>query len=206
MISPFEYITVLISIILGMGITEILSSVGNVILRWERVKLYWPHSVLALLVFVFHFQEWWVVFELRSYQYWRLPVFLFTIPYQYWRLPVFLFTILYPVNLYILARILFPQKYPSKGTSLKKFYFNNCKRIFLFIFSLAILSILDNIFFHSIPFIEQIPQIILGLICGYLLLSKTKVEWIHKAVIGVLLLATIVTFIIEWDVFLIENK
>jgi hypothetical protein len=192
MISHFEYITVLISIILGMGITEILSSVGNVILRWERVKLYWPHSVLVLLVFVFHFQEWWVVFELRSYQYWRLPVFLFTI--------------LYPVNLYILARILFPQKYPPKGTSLKKFYFNNCKRIFLFIFSLAILSILDNIFFHSIPFIEQIPQIILGLICGYLLLSKTKVEWIHKAVIGVLLLATIVTFIIEWDVFLIENK
>jgi hypothetical protein len=192
MISPFEYITVLISIILGMGITEILSSVGNVILRWERVKLYWPHSVLVLLVFVFHFQEWWVVFELRSYQYWRLPVFLFTI--------------LYPVNLYILARILFPQKYPPKGTSLKKFYFNNCKRIFLFIFSLAVLSILDNIFFHSIPFIEQIPQIILGLICGYLLLSKTKVEWIHKAVIGVLLLATIVTFIIEWDVFLIENK
>jgi hypothetical protein len=175
-----------------MGITEILSSVGNVILRWERVKLYWPHSVLVLLVFVFHFQEWWVVFELRSYQYWRLPVFLFTI--------------LYPVNLYILARILFPQKYPPKGTSLKKFYFNNCKRIFLFIFSLAVLSILDNIFFHSIPFIEQIPQIILGLICGYLLLSKTKVEWIHKAVIGVLLLATIVTFIIEWDVFLIENK
>jgi hypothetical protein len=192
MISPFEYITVLISIILGMGITEILSSVGNIILRWERVKLYWPHSVLVLLVFVFHFQEWWVVFELRTYQYWRLPIFLFTI--------------LYPVNLYILARILFPQKYTKKGTNLRDFYFNNCKRIFLFIFSLAFLSILDNIFFHSIPFVEQIPQIFLGLVCGLLIISKTKVEWVHKSVIAILFLATVITFIIEWDVFLIENK
>jgi hypothetical protein len=192
MISPFEYITVLISIILGMGITEILSSVGNVILRWERVKLYWPHSILVLLVFVFHFQEWWVVFELRSYQYWRLPIFLFII--------------LYPVNLYILARILFPQKYPKSGTSLKEFYYDNCKRIFLFIFSLAALSILDNLFLHSIPFIEQIPQIVLALICSIVLISKTRAEWVHKSIIGILLVATVITFIIEWDVFLIENK
>jgi hypothetical protein len=192
MISPFEYITVLISIILGMGITEILASVGAVILRWEKVKLYWPHTVLVLLVFVFHFQEWWVVFELRNYQYWRLPVFLFTI--------------LYPVNLYILARILFPMKWRSKGTDLKIFYYENCKRIFIFIFSLAVLSILDNLFFHSIPFLRQIPQIVLTFICGIIIFSRTKTEWVHHLIILLLLIGTIVTFVVEWDILLIENK
>jgi hypothetical protein len=191
MTSPFEYIIVLISIILGMGITEILSGVGNVILRWEKVKLYWPHIILVLLVFVFHFQEWWVVFELRNFQSWRLPVFLFTI--------------LYPVNLYILARILFPLKWKNKGTDLKSFYYTNCRRIFVFIFTLALLSILDNIFFHAIPFLEQIPQIALALICMVIIFSKTKSEWIHHTVIGLLLVATVVTFVIEWDILLVGN-
>jgi hypothetical protein len=192
MISPFEYITVLISIILGMGITEILSSAGNIILRWEKVRLYWPHTILVLLVFVFHFQEWWVVFEMRNYQSWRLPVFLYTI--------------LYPVNLYILARILFPQKWKGKRTDLREFYYRNCKRIFIFIFSLAVLSILDNIFFYSIPFAKQIPQIALAIICAVIVFSRTKSEWVHKLVICLLLLATIITFVVEWDIFLIDNK
>jgi hypothetical protein len=190
-ISAFEYITVLISIILGMGITEILSSVGNVILRWEKVKLYWPHSILVLLVFVFHFQEWWVVFELRNYPTWRLPVFLFII--------------LYPVNLYILARILFPQMWEDNGTNLKEFYYEHYRRIYLFVLSLAILSILDNLFLRNIPLFEQVPQIILAPICAFIVFSRVRVEWVHSLIVGSLLLAAIITFVVEWDVFLIEN-
>jgi hypothetical protein len=191
MISPFEYITVLISIILGMGITEILSSAGNVILRWNNVKLYWPHAVLVLLVFVFHFQEWWIVFELRTYQYWRLPVFLFVI--------------LYPVNLYILARILFPPDMGSNDTDLRTFYYENCRRIFLFILSLAILSILNNIFFHGIPVLRQVPQLVLVLICSLIVFSHIRTPWVHHFVVGLLLVGTVITFVIEWDIFLIEN-
>jgi peptidoglycan/LPS O-acetylase OafA/YrhL len=174
-----------------MGITEILSSVGNVILRWEKTRLYWPHTILVLLVFVFHFQEWWIIYELRFFKAWRLPVFLFTI--------------LYPVNLYIIARIIFPRKYKGKVTDFKEFYYANCKRIFVFIFSLALLSIIDNIFFQAIPFLQQIPQILLAIISLSVIVSNTKVELIHHVIILLLLIATIVTFIIEWDVLLIEN-
>ncbi len=76
MISPFEYVTVLISIILGMGITQIVSGIAQIIHRWEQTKIYWPHLILILLLFVIHIQEWWVTYNLRTYQYWRLPVFL----------------------------------------------------------------------------------------------------------------------------------
>jgi hypothetical protein len=189
--APFEYIIVLISIILGMGITEILSGIGAIISRWEKIKLYWPHSVLVLLVFIFHFQEWWVIFELRNYPSWRLPVFLFTT--------------LYPVNLYILAKILFPIKWSNKGTDLKLFYYEHCRRIFMFIFSLAILSIIDNLFLHGIPFSNQIPQIMLALICSVIIFSRSKREWLHHVVIALLFVATVVTFIVEWDMFLLRE-
>src|SRR5579871_3747661 len=100
MMSPFEYVTVLISIILGMGLTQLVTGFSSIIIRWERVKIYWPHLVLIFLVFIIQIQDWWATYELQSYAYWRLPTFLFMI--------------LYPVNLYLLARILFPVRWIGK--------------------------------------------------------------------------------------------
>src|SRR5579872_4509431 len=94
MISAFEYVTVFISIILGLGVTQILTGIADLVHQNERVKIYSPHLVWVFLVLVLHVQEWWVTFQLRSYGPWRLPVFLFIL--------------LYPVVLFILARLLFP--------------------------------------------------------------------------------------------------
>ena len=93
--SPFEFVTVLISIILGLGITQIMSGVADFIHQWEKAKLYWPHMLWVILVFVLHVQQWWLTYELRVISSWRLPFFLFEV--------------LYPINLFILARILFPK-------------------------------------------------------------------------------------------------
>lgn len=40
MMSPFEYVTVLISIILGLGIAQIVIGFADLIHRLERTKLY----------------------------------------------------------------------------------------------------------------------------------------------------------------------
>src|ERR1043166_5399334 len=100
MISAFEYVTVFISIILGLGVTQILTGIADLVHQKERVKVYWPHTVWVLLALILHVQEWWVIFELRTFDHWRLPVFLFVM--------------LYPTVLFILARLLFPFGY-SEG-------------------------------------------------------------------------------------------
>ena len=43
--TPFEYVTVLISIILGLGITQIVTGVADIIHQWDKMKLYWPHML-----------------------------------------------------------------------------------------------------------------------------------------------------------------
>src|SRR5260221_8650117 len=131
MISAFEYVTVFISIILGLGVTQILTGIADLVHQNERVKIYWPHLLWVFLVLVMHVQEWWVTFELRSYGPWRLAIFLFVL--------------LYPVVLFILARLLFPFGFSEGVIDLKKFYFENYRRIFLFVTILALLSILDNL-------------------------------------------------------------
>jgi hypothetical protein len=191
MISPFEYITVLISIILGMGITQILSGVAGMILRWDQVRLYWPHCILIILVFVFHIQEWWITYDLRHYAYWRLPVFLFTI--------------LYPVNLYILARILFPLRWSGSQIDMKQFYFQNFRRIFVFILSLAVLSVIDNISLTNFQIQDQFAQATVALVAAVIIFSNVRLEWVHQTVIMFLLLSAIVAFVVEWDVLLIVN-
>jgi hypothetical protein len=191
MISPFEYIIILISIILGMGITQILSGVAGMILRWDQVKPYWPHMIWVLLLFVFHIQEWWVTYELRTYQYWRLPVFLFII--------------LYPVNLYILAKILFPLRWSGHAGDMREFYFQNCRKIFLFILSLSLLSIANNLLISGASWKDQWVQSLVALIAALVVFFDLRQERVHKIVVIFLLLTTIAALAVEWDVLLILN-
>lgn len=75
--SPFEYVTILISIILGLGITQLVTGIADIIHEKEHVKLYWPHALWIPIIFFLLIQEWWDIYALRDYDTWRLPVFLF---------------------------------------------------------------------------------------------------------------------------------
>ncbi len=191
MISPFEYVIVLISIILGMGITQIVSGLASIIHRWEKVKIYWPHLILVILVFLIHIQEWWAAYDMRDYAYWRLPTFLFII--------------LYPVNLYILSRILFPISWRGPVIDLKKFYYQNYKRIFLFTITLDVLGIIDNIFLSGYQISEQIVQFLVLAILVFAIGRRSSHELLHKIIASVLMIIFIVTLILAWNIFLIQS-
>lgn len=189
--SPFEYVIVLISIIIGMGITQILSGISAIILRWEKIRIYWPHLVFILLVFILHVQEWWVTYDLRSFNYWRLPTFLFVI--------------LYPVNLYLLARLLFPIKWMGRDLDLKFFFYEHYRRIYLLICSLAILAIVDNVVMLNYGLETQFIQIILVSILATIIVLKIEKDWLHQLVALIMLLITIGSFIVTWNTSLISN-
>ncbi|MEJ0056164.1 MAG: hypothetical protein WDN75_11150 [Bacteroidota bacterium] len=92
--APFDYVVVLISIILGLGITQIMTGVADLVHQWNKVKLYWAAPGLDRSCFHSAYTG---VVETYS-------LHIFTS----WKLPTFLFLSLYPVTLFILARILFP--------------------------------------------------------------------------------------------------
>src|SRR5262245_20966678 len=134
--SPFEFVTVLISIILGLGITQIMSGVADIIHQWKSVRLYWPHLLWVALVFVLHVQEWWLIYELKTVTTWRLPMFLFQV--------------LYPICLFILARILFPMSTDEHATDMKGFYLESYRKLFMMVMILSLLSGVENIFIHNL--------------------------------------------------------
>jgi hypothetical protein len=188
--TPFEYITVLISIILGLGITQIISGIADLIHNSSRVRIYWPHLLLILLVFFLHVQEWWAIYDLKTHGAWRLPVFLFVS--------------LYPINLFILARILFPTGITESVIDLKKFYYENFRKFYFFILLLAAVSAIENIFVHGFDITTQGLQLFLFLSSLIIVLKRYQQEWVHFAFVMILVTAMLASFAIAWNEFLLQ--
>jgi len=191
MISAFEYITVFISIILGLGVTQILTGVADLVQQHKRVKLYGPHLLWILLVLVMHVQEWWIVFQLRDMSAWRLPLFLFVM--------------LYPVVLFILARLLFPLGAPDGPVDLRQFYYENYRQIFLFGAILAALTLLDNALVRHAPGEDYIAPAVVFVLLGATAARRHTPPWIHQAIAYFMLISLAAILLIEQDQWLVAN-
>lgn len=190
MLSPFEYVVVLTSIILGMGITQLITGFAGIVLRWNDVKLYWPHLVLIVLIFIIHIQDWWATYALRNNTSWNLPMFLFIV--------------LYPVTLYILARILFPLKWTPVPVDLKQFFFDNFRKIYLFMVFLPIHSLIENYFIRDYELKDQILQLVLILVLGTIVVLDKKEEWVHKTLAIFFIILCVASMFIGWNEFVIS--
>lgn len=187
--SPFEFVTVLISIILGLGITQIMSGIADLIHQWEKVKLYWPHLLWVMLVFILHVQEWWLVYELKSVTVWRLPYFLFQV--------------LYPISLFILARILFPLQSDEHSTDMKQFYLHNYRKFFVMVMILSVLSALENIFVHGLGLEGWAVNAGIFFTLLVVAMRKTTSELHHQLLSILLLLVMVIGIVLHINDWLI---
>ena len=94
-----EYIPVLVSIVIGMGLSHLLAGVGRMLAARARVRIYWVSLAGAAIVFVAQVQFWWSTF---SYDRAILENFF-----------SFLVFLLAPILLYLLAMIVFTSIRPG---------------------------------------------------------------------------------------------
>lgn len=188
--SPFEYVIVLVSIIIGLGITLVLTGIAQLIREDRSITLFWPYLIWIGLVFVMHIHEWWITYQLKS-----------TVA---WRLPTFLFIILYPILLFILANLLFPDSWEKTNRDMKQFYFSLYPRFFGCVVVLVVLSILQNIFISGLPIATQFVHVIILVVISAMLIFRPKAVVIHTAVAVLLLAILVISLIIERNSLLIQ--
>src|SRR5438552_16485093 len=92
--DQFSFLSVLISVILGLAVAEILQGFRGLLWSRTRIQIYWPVLGWAVLVLLVCFQHWWPMFGIRTHQDWTVEQFA----------TMLLETIL----LYIVAAPLFP--------------------------------------------------------------------------------------------------
>ncbi len=75
----FRYLAVMISMVLGFGLTTLCAGIGNLAQIRRRVKLYWLHSLWVLLLIVLHVHMWWSFWALRGVEDWTYAIFLYVL-------------------------------------------------------------------------------------------------------------------------------
>ena len=90
----FEYISVLTSIIIGLGIAHLLRGIAQLIQHPGRHTVYWVHLVWVAYMFFQMAFWWWWQFNLLD-----LPA---------WQFQNYMFLLIYAVILFLICALLFP--------------------------------------------------------------------------------------------------
>jgi uncharacterized membrane protein YkvA (DUF1232 family) len=122
----FNYVMVLASVIIGLGITHLLQGVGRIIEHPRREKLYWVHLLWVAAIFLRAIFWWWFEFDLS-----KTPKWTFTL---------YLFVLAYAVLIYLWCVLLFPRD--LAGYDGYKDYFYSRRRWF---FGLVLLGQLVDV-------------------------------------------------------------
>src|SRR5260221_4591987 len=103
--DTFSYLSVLISIVLGLGITNLLGGMATLLSRRADVRMYWPLPIWLVTLFLMHVQTWWTMFGLRRVGHWTFAEFLIVL--------------MQPVLLYLMTALVQPGRAPAAALDLK---------------------------------------------------------------------------------------
>lgn len=73
--DAFSYLSVLLSIILGLAITQVLHGYRALLLSRGRVQIYLPPLIWSGLMLLFATQLWWASFDLADHRDWTFGAF-----------------------------------------------------------------------------------------------------------------------------------
>lgn len=114
--SAFDYLSVLVSIILGLAITQILQGFRDLMQARTRLTLYWPSVMWAILLLVICVQEWWAMFGWRDYANWTFFGFSLVIAQV--------------VGTYLAAALALPDVAGDEPLDLRAYYYANHRWFF----------------------------------------------------------------------------
>lgn len=110
--QPFEFIMVLISIIIALGVAELLAGVVR-ILRGE-LRFYWIHGLWIFNLFILQLQYCWSLFDLETRDEWVFADLVWLL------IPA--------IVLFLVSSLLFPSR--NAQGKLAELYFANRKQVF----------------------------------------------------------------------------
>ncbi len=182
--DPFEYVVVLFSLILGLGIAQLLTGIADIISNLKNVKAGYAHSIMIFNVFILHIQEWWY-----SYQYiYEVDV---------WTLPLVMFLLVYPILLFLLARMLFPTGLRGHETNLDEYYYDQWKWFYSIILGIVVVSFLQNIIVSGWAIKSQILQYVMAFIIIIFLSLDVKNKKAHNVLLTLQAIIWIVAMILD---------
>ena len=182
----FEYLTVLISVVVGLSLASFLTNIVRIIHVRGEVKISWVQLMWAATILIWTIDFWWFTF-------------VFTVETQ-WSIGLFSFVLAYSVFLFLLMALLFPEGVPPNHDYRTQFMRN--RRWFFSVLLIFLFYDLGDYFIKLEKGIEIVANwayvafIVPLIVLSFVALSTQKL-WFHRifAVYGVfaLLAMTVLT-------------
>jgi hypothetical protein len=187
--SPFEFITVFVSLIVGFALAHILRAVSDLYEIRERVQTYWLNSLWVVTVIMWSIFTWWGL--------WMLSIELTEWTYaQYWIL------VINVSSIYFFTTLVLPKATDEGEINLEKHYYSVHKAFFSVVaFSLFSSAIVNYSLFGQ-PLIG--PMTIMPCIVGCAAIGGvfTNSKSYHKG-IGIFMFIMFIAFQLT-DITVIE--
>ena len=182
--EAFEYFVVLSSLILGLGITQILMGFSDLVAHHKQVKFSLAHIIYAIVVFIIHLQDWWY-----SYQY--------SLLIEEWTFLIALFMLTFHIVLFLQARILFPTGSRSKETDMVRYFGENWRLLYFLGLLVVIISILQNVIISGHSWTDESTLLSIPFALSYLafIIFNIKNYYAHLTFVTILLAIWIIVVI-----------
>jgi hypothetical protein len=175
-VESFNYLSVLISIILGLAIAQVLQGLRGLILSRKQVKLYAPTVVWTGMALLLAIQGWWAAFSMHQQATWNFFGLLVIV--------------LQAISVYMVAALVLPDPKGDTLIDLREHYFAHRHWFFGALLGSVIFSLSKELVLYGrLPsLLDRSFQLAFGLMSiGAIILRQ---EWFHKiaAPVSVLLL------------------
>lgn len=118
MSDAFAYLSVLLSIILGLAMAEILQGYGRLLISRAAVKLYAPPLIWSAMMLLMATQFWWASFGLAKREHWDFAAFCAVL--------------LQTVVMYMGSALVLPRFGPDQDIDLRAHYYREATPFFGF--------------------------------------------------------------------------
>jgi hypothetical protein len=130
--AAFEYLSVLISIILALGMTQVLGGVGEMLQARFHRRIYWVHAIWIINLFLYLVIAWWIFYRWRNQQPWTFFLFVFVL--------------ISPTLLYLASLLLFPRESDiDRAIDYKTHYYANHRAFFILFALFTPVDIADSL-------------------------------------------------------------
>ena len=168
--NAFEYLSVLISIILALGMTRVLAGVGEMLQARSRRRIYWVHAVWIVNLFLYLVIAWWIFYRWRNEQLWTFFLFVFVL--------------ISPTILYLASLLLFPREGAvDEFVNYKTHYYANHRAFFILFAVFTPVDIFDSLLKGIPHFLDLGPQYIVSsslYFAGLVTAAITRNERYHQ--------------------------
>ncbi len=180
--SAFEYLSVLISIILALGMTRVLAGVGEMLQARSRRRIYWVHVLWIVNVFLYLVVAWWIFYRWRNEQPWTFFLFIFVL--------------ISPTILYLASILLFPPESDlEESVDYKTHYYANHRAFFVLFAMFTPVDIVDSLLKGIPHFLQLGPQYVVSnslYFVGLVTAAITRNERYHEFYAVFFLIQTVV--------------